>query len=89
MMLLFSSITFGFGMIAMKRKDVTGLKRWIKVTFVLGLAFICMEVYEFHHLIAEGYGPQETSLNWRPTDKLGGWLRVQYRATPRMKRANF
>lgn len=38
MMLLFSSITFGFGMIAMKRKDVTGLKRWIKVTFVLGLA---------------------------------------------------
>lgn len=21
----------------------------------------------------------QTSLNWRPTDKLGGWLRVQYR----------
>ena len=61
MMLLFSSITFGFGMIAMKRKDVTGLKRWIKVTFVLGLAFICMEVYEFHHLISEGYGPQESA----------------------------
>lgn len=61
MMLLFSSITFGFGMIAMKRKDVLGLKRWIKVTFVLGLAFICMEVYEFHHLIAGGYGPQESA----------------------------
>lgn len=56
MLLLFSSITFGFGMIAMKRKDVAGLKRWLKVTFLLGLGFICMEVYEFHHLIEEGYG---------------------------------
>ena len=34
MLLLFSSITFGFGMIAMKRKDVTGLKRWLQVTFL-------------------------------------------------------
>lgn len=61
MLLLFSSITFGFGMIAMKRKDVAGLKRWLKVTFLLGASFIGMEVYEFHHLIVEGYGPQESA----------------------------
>ena len=61
MLLLFSSITFGFGMIAMKRKDVTGLKRWLQVTFLLGLGFIGMEVYEFHHLITEGYGPQASA----------------------------
>ncbi|MDC5707271.1 cytochrome o ubiquinol oxidase subunit III [Vibrio europaeus] len=61
MLLLFSSITFGFGMIALKRNDVAGLKRWLKVTFLLGLGFICMEVYEFHHLIVEGYGPQQSA----------------------------
>ncbi|ASI91258.1 cytochrome o ubiquinol oxidase subunit III [Vibrio mediterranei] len=58
MLLLLSSITFGFGMIAMKRQDITNLKLWMKVTFLLGLGFIGMEVYEFHHLIVEGYGPQ-------------------------------
>ncbi|AWG81013.1 cytochrome o ubiquinol oxidase subunit III [Vibrio parahaemolyticus] len=61
MLLLFSSITFGFGIIAMKRNDVSGLKRWMLVTFALGLGFICMEVYEFHHLIKEGYGPQTSA----------------------------
>ncbi|KDM92236.1 cytochrome o ubiquinol oxidase subunit III [Photobacterium galatheae] len=61
MMLLFSSITFGFGMIAMKRKDIDGLKRWMYVTFLLGFGFLAMEVYEFHHLIAEGYGPDRSA----------------------------
>ncbi|MCV5976500.1 cytochrome o ubiquinol oxidase subunit III, partial [Escherichia coli] len=61
MLLLLSSITFGFGIIAMKRNDVAGLKRWMLVTFALGLGFICMEVYEFHHLIKEGYGPQTSA----------------------------
>ena len=61
MLLLFSSITFGFGIIAMKRNNVAGLKRWMLVTFALGLGFICMEVYEFHHLIVNGNGPQESA----------------------------
>ncbi len=61
MLLLFSSITFGFGMIAMKRKDIAGLKRWLAVTFLLGAGFIGMELYEFHHLIAEGAGPQRSA----------------------------
>ena len=61
MMLLFSSITFGFGIIAMKRKDIAGLKRWMGITFLLGLGFIIMEVYEFHQLIEEGYGPDRSA----------------------------
>ncbi|EAR57671.1 cytochrome o ubiquinol oxidase, subunit III [Photobacterium sp. SKA34] len=58
MLLLFSSITFGFGMISMKRNKITVFKRWLQVTFLLGLSFICMELYEFHHLIENGNGPQ-------------------------------
>lgn len=61
MLLLVSSITFGFGIIAMKREDVAGLKRWLLITGLLGLGFITMEVYEFHHLIAEGFGPQRSA----------------------------
>lgn len=58
MALLFSSITFGFGMIAMKRKDISAMKLWLAITFLFGISFIGMEIYEFHHLIEEGFGPQ-------------------------------
>ena len=29
--------------------------------FLFGLAFICMELYEFHHLIGEGFGPDRSA----------------------------
>lgn len=61
MALLFSSITFGFGMIAMKRKDLPAMKLWLIVTFLLGLCFIGMEIYEFHHLIEHGNGPETSA----------------------------
>lgn len=61
MLLLFSSITFGFGMIAMKRQDISGLKRWMTITFILGAGFIGMEIYEFHHLIVHGHGPDKSA----------------------------
>jgi cytochrome o ubiquinol oxidase subunit III len=60
MLLLFSSITFGFGMLAMNQNRVGTVKAWLMVTFLLGAGFIAMEIYEFHHLIAEGYGPQRS-----------------------------
>ena len=61
MLLLLSSITFGFGMIAMKRKQIGALKLWMVVTFILGAGFIGMEIYEFHHLIHAGYGPDHSA----------------------------
>jgi cytochrome o ubiquinol oxidase subunit 3 len=61
MLLLFSSITFGFGIIAMKRENIEGLKRWMMITFILGLSFIGMEIYEFHHLIVNGHGPDKSA----------------------------
>jgi cytochrome o ubiquinol oxidase subunit 3 len=61
MLLLMSSITFGFGMIAMKRKQIGVLKFWMVITFLFGAGFIGMELYEFHHLIIEGYGPDRSA----------------------------
>ncbi|HDN9007398.1 cytochrome o ubiquinol oxidase subunit III [Aeromonas veronii] len=61
MLLLLSSITFGFAMLAMNKNRVSTVNGWLLVTFVLGAGFIAMEIYEFHHLIAEGYGPDRSA----------------------------
>lgn len=59
--LLFSSITYGMAMIAMNKGDKSRVNQWLALTFLFGLIFICMELYEFHHLIAEGYGPDRSA----------------------------
>ncbi|MCV9918994.1 cytochrome o ubiquinol oxidase subunit III [Pseudomonas sp. BT-42-2] len=58
--LLLSSITFGFAMLKMFDGKKAGVLGWLAITFLFGAAFIAMEIYEFHHLIAEGYGPQRS-----------------------------
>jgi cytochrome o ubiquinol oxidase subunit 3 len=60
-MLLFSSITYGFAMIAMQNKKVGQVQAWLAITGLFGLAFISLELYEFHHLIHEGAGPQRSA----------------------------
>ncbi|KGA37879.1 MULTISPECIES: cytochrome o ubiquinol oxidase subunit III [Pectobacterium] len=59
--LLFSSITYGMAMIAMNKGNKSQVNTWLGVTFLFGLVFIGMEIYEFHHLIAEGYGPDRSA----------------------------
>jgi cytochrome o ubiquinol oxidase subunit III len=59
--LLLSSITYGFAMICAHKKDKKGTLSWLSVTFLLGAVFIGMEVYEFHHLIVNGNGPQTSA----------------------------
>ncbi|MDY7559180.1 cytochrome o ubiquinol oxidase subunit III [Pseudomonas sp. 10B1] len=59
--LLFSSITYGFAMLAMHKGNKKGVIAWLIVTFLLGLSFIGMEINEFHHLIAEGFGPDRSA----------------------------
>lgn len=56
-MLLFSSITYGFAMLAMHRKDQPGVMKWLAVTAGFGLCFLAIELYEFSHLIHIGAGP--------------------------------
>jgi cytochrome o ubiquinol oxidase subunit III len=55
--LLLSSITYGFAMIAGHKGNKSGVLGWLVVTFLFGAVFIGMEINEFHHLIAEGHGP--------------------------------
>lgn len=59
--LLFSSITYGYTMLAMRLHDRARVLRWLGVTWLLGAAFIGMEIHEFHHLIAEGHGPNRSA----------------------------
>jgi cytochrome o ubiquinol oxidase subunit 3 len=66
--LLFSSITYGFAMLAAYRKAVKNALLWLAVTGILGACFLGLEIYEFLHLIHEGYGPARsgflTSSRW-------------------------
>ena len=60
-MLLFSSLTFGFAMLAMLKANVRGTLIWLGVTGLFGLAFLAIELYEFAHLIHLGATPQRSA----------------------------
>jgi len=59
--LLVSSITYGFAMIAMQARNKRGLIAWLIVTGLLGATFLAIELYEFHHFIHIGAGPQRSA----------------------------
>ena len=59
--LLVSSITYGFAMIAMQRRQSKAVIGWLAATGVLGTAFLAIEIYEFWHLISLGAGPQRSA----------------------------
>lgn len=56
MILLTSSFTSGVGMLAAQAKRKTQTLIWFGLTFLLGTAFLGLELYEFTHLFHEGYG---------------------------------
>jgi cytochrome o ubiquinol oxidase subunit 3 len=60
-LLLLSSITYGFAMIAMQHGKKKHLLIWLGITGLLGLGFLSLELYEFAHLIHEGAGPQRSA----------------------------
>ena len=60
-MLLFSSITYGFAMLQMVKGNKTQTLLWLGITGLFGLAFLGIELYEFHHLIEIGAGPQRSA----------------------------
>ncbi|MET3106997.1 cytochrome o ubiquinol oxidase subunit 3 [Oxalobacteraceae bacterium GrIS 2.11] len=59
-LLLLSSITYGFAMLEMQRKELTNTMIWLVITGLFGVGFIGLELYEFVHLIEEGFGPQRS-----------------------------
>lgn len=60
-MLLLSSITYGFAMLAMARGHKAHTLLWLAITGVFGVAFVGLELYEFHHLIELGATPQRSA----------------------------
>ncbi|MFA6115874.1 MAG: cytochrome o ubiquinol oxidase subunit III [Sphingomonas sp.] len=60
-MLLLSSITYGFAMLAMAEDRKAGTLAWLAVTGLFGLAFVGVELHEFSALIAEGATPQRSA----------------------------
>lgn len=59
-MLLISSITYGFAMLAMHRIDQRQTLKWLAITGVFGAIFVAVELYEFAEFIHEGAGPQRS-----------------------------
>lgn len=55
MLLLTSSFTVGMATLGAVRGFKKQTITWLVVTFLLGAAFLAMELYEFHNLVAEGH----------------------------------
>lgn len=59
-LLLLSSFTCGLAVLAAHNQRKTQVTMWYTVTFLLGAAFLAMELTEFRHLIAEGFSWQRS-----------------------------
>lgn len=61
MALLFSSLTYGMAMIALRQGNKKWVQGWLLITFLLGAGFIGLELHEFLGLAFEGHGPQRSA----------------------------
>jgi cytochrome o ubiquinol oxidase subunit III len=59
--LLASSVTCGFGFLAVQRTDSRGMYRWMAITFLLGACFLTMEGREFVAMVAANAGPSRSA----------------------------
>jgi cytochrome o ubiquinol oxidase subunit III len=60
-LLLCSSITYGFAMIAMQESRKPAVLGWLAITGLLGLGFVSIELHEFAGLIARGATPERSA----------------------------
>ena len=61
MCLLASSVTCGFGSIAIFRNDARAMYCWMGITFLLGACFLTFEGREFATMVALGAGPSHSA----------------------------
>lgn len=54
MILLFSSVTCGFAILASLRDDKAKILFWLAISLMLGASFVATELTEFTHLVQEG-----------------------------------
>lgn len=61
MILLTSSLTFGFATLAMRHnRGRAAIARWLGVSLLLGLGFLTLELRDFAHMIEVGAVPQRS-----------------------------
>lgn len=60
MLLLVSSMTFGFASLTSRTGNRGAVLAWLAITFFLGASFVFLEVREFAGLIAKGAGPDRS-----------------------------
>jgi cytochrome o ubiquinol oxidase subunit 3 len=65
--LLLSSVTCGFGMLAAVRSKRNQTLFWMSIAFLLGLSFVLMEVNEFRDLVLKG-------ASWKRSAFLSGFF---------------
>ncbi|MFN7097389.1 MAG: cytochrome c oxidase subunit 3 [Gammaproteobacteria bacterium] len=56
-----SSLSYGLGIVAMKKNEQKSLLFWLGVTFILGLAFVSLEFNEFAKLVHAGHTWQSSA----------------------------
>ena len=56
-----SSITYHMGEIEHEKGNIGGLRKWLAITILLGLAFFSCTMYEYNNLIHEGFIPGTNS----------------------------
>jgi len=61
LILLVSSFTSGLAMLAVHANKKDRAMAWFGATFILGAAFLVLELKEFHELIVDGNGPQRSA----------------------------
>jgi cytochrome o ubiquinol oxidase subunit 3 len=60
MLLLCSSVTFGFATVAVRLGRPPVVLGWLGATFVLGAGFVALEISEFTGMYGQGAGPQRS-----------------------------
>jgi cytochrome c oxidase subunit 3 len=48
--LVLSSVTMQMGVYAIRRGNVKALSRWVAITLLLGIVFLCGQIYDYSHL---------------------------------------
>ena len=55
--LVTSSVTYHMGEARLEAGDRAGFLKWLRLTIVIGILFLCCTTYEYNHLIHEGFAP--------------------------------
>ena len=61
MILLFSSVTCGFALIASLKNKTKSVLIWLAITFVLGASFLALELREFAEFVDEGHSWRQSA----------------------------